>query len=120
MFLIAPKVIKKIGFSKFGNPNILNLSNGEGHREEHIDKHGVAFCFVSGSGNRCLRGTGDAEEMGVGRNFHAIGVVGFVPIAIFLPAGIKEGFCCEPFHVDKWSDVGIRVPERQGVRYFQR
>ena len=64
-------------------------------------------------------GEREMEEMGVGRNFHAIGVIGFVPIAIFLPAGIKEGFCREPFHVDKWSDVGIRVPERQGVRYFQ-
>ncbi len=64
-------------------------------------------------------GERETEEMGVGRNFHAIGVIGFVPIAIFLPTGIKEGFCREPFHVDKWSDVGIRVPERQGVRYFQ-
>ena len=100
------------------NPNILNLSNGEGHREEHIDKHGVAFCFVSGS-ETDVYGEREMEEMGVGRNFHAIGVIGFVPIAIFLPAGIKEGFCREPFHVDKWSDVGIRVPERQGVRYFQ-
>lgn len=65
-------------------------------------------------------GNGRRKKWVSGRNFHAIGVVGFVPIAIFLPAGIKEGFCREPFHVDKWSDVGIRVPERQGVRYFQR
>ncbi|MFR4039596.1 MAG: hypothetical protein ACLTZT_19035 [Butyricimonas faecalis] len=45
----------------------MNLSNGEGHREEHIDKHGVA-CFVSGSETDVYRER-ETEEMGVGRNF---------------------------------------------------
>ena len=117
--MIAPKVIKIFGFPNFENPNILNRLNGEGYREEHVDKHGVTFRLVSGS-ETDVYGEGETEEMGRGRDFDSVGVVGFVPIAIFLPTGVKEGFCREPFHVEKRSDVGIRVPEGEGVGDFQR
>ena len=95
----------------------MNRLNGEGYREEHVDKHGVTFRLVSGS-ETDVYGERETEEMGCGRDFDSIGVVGFVPITIFFPTGVKEGFSRESFHVEKRSDVGIRVPEGEGVGDF--
>ena len=43
----------------------MNLLNGEGYREEHIDKHRVTFRFVSGSETN-VYGERETEEVGVG------------------------------------------------------